>query len=60
MKARYPAANTQLEYGSSFPVCYSNGLEELTKARTKQLRVWLTGIPEGDTCNGSVKTAAGK
>ena len=60
MKARYPADNTQLEYGSFFPVCYSNGLEELTKARTKQLRLWLTGIPEGDMCNGSVKVAGGR
>lgn len=60
MKARYPAVNSQLEYGSFFPVCYSNGLEELTKARTKQLRLWLTGLPEGDMCNGSVKMAAGK
>ena len=59
MKARYPAANSLVEYGSFFPVCYSNGLEELTKARTKQLRLWLTGIPEGDMCNGSVKVAAG-
>ena len=60
MKARYPAANSQFEYGSFFPVCYSNGMEELTKARTKQLRLWLTGIPEGDICNGSVKVAGGK
>jgi uncharacterized protein YecT (DUF1311 family) len=60
MKARYPAANSQFEYGSFFPVCYSNGMEELTKARTKQLRLWLTGIPEGDMCNGSVKVAAKK
>lgn len=60
MKARYPAANSQLEYGSFFPVCYSNGMEELTKARTKQLQLWLTGIPEGDMCNGSVKVASGK
>ena len=60
MKARYPAANAQLEYGSFFLVCYSNGLEELTKARTKQLRLWVTGIAEGDMCNGSVKTAPGK
>jgi uncharacterized protein YecT (DUF1311 family) len=60
MKARYPAANSLVEYGSFFPVCYSNGLEELTKARTKQLRLWLTGIPEGDMCNGSVKVAAKK
>ena len=60
MKARYPAANAQLEYGSFFPVCYANGLEELTKARTKQLRRWLTGLPEGEMCNGSVKVASGK
>lgn len=60
MKARYPATNSLVEYGSFFPVCYSNGLEELTKARTKQLRLWLTGIPEGDTCNGSVKVAGGR
>lgn len=60
MKARYPATNSLVEYGSFFPVCYSNGLEELTKARTKQLRLWLTGIPEGDMCNGSVKVAGGK
>jgi uncharacterized protein YecT (DUF1311 family) len=60
MKARYPAANAQFEYGSFFPVCYSNGMEELTKARTKQLRLWLTGIPEGDMCNGSVKVAGGR
>jgi len=60
MKARYPAANTQFEYGSFFPVRYSNGLEELTKARTKQLRVWLTGLPEGEMCGGSVKMAGSK
>ncbi|WP_151089178.1 lysozyme inhibitor LprI family protein [Hymenobacter baengnokdamensis] len=60
MKARYPAANSLVEYGSFFPVCYSNGLEELTKARTRQLRVWLTGIPEGDMCKGSVKVAGSK
>lgn len=57
MKARYPAANSQFEYGSFFPVCYSNGMEELTKARTKQLRLWLTGLPEGEMCNGSGKVA---
>lgn len=60
LKARYPAADTQLEYGSFFPVCYSNGLEELTKARTKQLRLWLTGLPEGEMCGGSVKVAKAK
>ena len=60
LKARYPAANTQQEYGSVFPMCYSADLEELTKARTQQLRRWLTGIPEGDVCPGSVKVAGGR
>ena len=60
MQARFPATNSLVEYGSFFPVCYSNGMEELTKARIKQLRLWLTGIPEGDMCNGSVKVAGSK
>jgi len=35
MEARYPAPNSLVAYGSFFPVCYSNGLAELTKARTQ-------------------------
>jgi hypothetical protein len=42
-------------YGSIQPVCFYNYLEELTKKRDQDLRIWLTGIEEGDTCSGSVK-----
>jgi len=50
--ARYP---NREEYGSAAPMCESIYLESLTRDRIKFLRVWLTGIPEGDVCTGSVK-----
>lgn len=56
MLARYPAKNGRLEYGSAFPMCWSTHLADLTAERTKQLRVWVDGIPEGDVCAGSVRT----
>jgi uncharacterized protein YecT (DUF1311 family) len=52
MDAKYPHPN---EYGSIFPTCYYTELQELTNERTKQIRIWLTGIEEGDLCSGSVK-----
>lgn len=56
MKAIFPAKDERLEYGSVFPMCYSVQLTDLTKERTKKLRVWIEGIPEGDVCGGSVRT----
>ncbi len=56
MLARYPVKNGRVEYGSVFPMCWATHLEELTKARTAQLKVWVDGIPEGDVCSGSVRT----
>jgi len=53
LAARYPDKGT---YGSAGPMCESIYLEKLTRERIKFLQVWLTGIPEGDVCNGSVKT----
>lgn len=52
LAARYPDSGS---YGSSEHQCESLYLENLTKERTKFLRVWLTGIPEGNICSGSVK-----
>lgn len=52
LAARYPDPGC---YGSSEHQCESIYLESLTKERTKFMRVWLTGISEGDVCNGSVK-----
>lgn len=43
-------------YGSIFPVCWNNYLQELTEERTRKLKIWLIGIKEGDACAGSVKT----
>lgn len=54
LAARYPASGS---YGSAGPMCENIYLEDLTKQRTKFLRQWLDGVPEGDVCNGSVKVA---
>lgn len=57
---KYPAYETEGHYGSMQPMCESEELTTLTEARTRQLRIWLTGIPEGDGCAGSVQTAAAR
>ena len=57
LAARFPKANKPPEYGSAYPTCRCAILAELTQQRTKELKVWVDGIPEGDVCNGSVKTA---
>lgn len=54
LDARYPEPN---QYGSALPSCRAIYLTELTHQRTKFLKTWLIGIPEGDVCNGSVKIA---
>lgn len=54
MKYKYPDRE-QGYYGSIQPMCWSIYLTELTEDRTKKLKIWLTGIEEGDTCSGSVK-----
>ena len=54
MKAKYP--DRKEGYGSVEPMCWSMYLKELTEERTKDLRIWLDGIEEGDVCSGSVKT----
>lgn len=55
MKAKYPDRERG-EYGSVQPMCWLMYLTELTEDRTGKLKVWLTGIEEGDVCAGSVKT----
>lgn len=54
MKVKFPEREDGY-YGSVFPMCWSMELTELTKVRTKKLKIWLTGIEEGDVCSGSVK-----
>ena len=41
-------------YGSIMPMCQCYFIEKITTDRTKQLRVWLDGVTEGDACIGSV------
>jgi len=54
MKMKFPDREDGF-YGSIHPMCWSNYLEKLTTIRIKQLKIWLTGIEEGDACSGSVK-----
>jgi len=55
MKAIFPGPNRIEAYGSVFPMCHAMLLEEVTRERTKQLRVWLDGVEEGEVCAGSVR-----
>ncbi len=55
MDALFPEEETRINYGSIFPMCWSMALTNLTNERIKKLKIWLTGIEEGDMCSGSVK-----
>jgi uncharacterized protein YecT (DUF1311 family) len=55
LAALFPAADTQVEYGSIYPVCRCQTLSELTAQRAAQLRRWIDGIEEGDVCGGSIR-----
>ena len=55
MNAIFPEIDKQLNYGSVFPMCWSSHLTRLTKERIKTLKIWQTGIEEGEVCSGSVK-----
>jgi uncharacterized protein YecT (DUF1311 family) len=55
LEALFPKAKKQAEYGTVYPMCHCNDLQTLTEERTRQLKVWVDGIPEGDVCTGSVK-----
>ena len=61
LEALYPLAKGQdarAEYGSMYPTCYTGAKAKLTRQRTEQLKVWLDGAQEGDTCSGSIKNSA--
>jgi uncharacterized protein YecT (DUF1311 family) len=57
LEALFPKTDKQAEYGSVYPMCRCSELQSLTEERTKQLKRWLDGTPEGDVCAGSVKVA---
>jgi uncharacterized protein YecT (DUF1311 family) len=56
LEAVYPAPDKQAEYGSAYPLCRCLAMTELTQARLEDLKHWLTGVPEGEVCRGSVRT----
>jgi len=55
LKMKYPDRGSAGWYGSIHTLCVSNYLAELTQIRTERLKIWLTGIEEGDVCSGTVK-----
>lgn len=48
-----PYKDNMVNYGSVYPMCVNDIAAEMTKERIKQLKLWLTGIEEGDVCAGS-------
>lgn len=55
LEMKYPETDKSLSYGSVYPMCANYYLSQLTEARTKTLKEWLTGTEEGDVCSGSLK-----
>ncbi len=46
VKMMYPSDNPRMTYGSMYSMLYYGRLEELTKARIKQLQIWANPKPE--------------
>lgn len=55
---KQPNEAKQVTYGSIYSLCDCNALTSLTNDRNKQLKTWVVGIEEGDTCAGSVRAKA--
>lgn len=54
LKMKFPAKNPRESYGSMYSMCFSGYLEELTRNRIKELRIWANEVQEGEVCAGSV------
>jgi uncharacterized protein YecT (DUF1311 family) len=54
VEAIFPHADKLGEYGSVYPMCLGVWKTNLTRERTKQLRRWLDGTIEGESCAGSI------
>ncbi|MEX1190967.1 MAG: lysozyme inhibitor LprI family protein [Brumimicrobium sp.] len=55
LEMKFPESDKGMNYGSIYPICKYQYLEQLTNERTEKLMEWLNPIPEGDPCTGSVK-----
>lgn len=58
LDAIFPHAAEANYYGSIYPQCRAGKLTKMVTERTRELREWLDGVEEGETCAGSVKTKA--
>jgi uncharacterized protein YecT (DUF1311 family) len=54
LEAIFPSHPKQAEYGSVYPMCYATWKRKLTIERTRQLKLWVVGVKEGDVCAGSL------
>ena len=52
VKMMYPADDARMAYGSMYPLLYFSLLEELTKTRLKELKVWVN--PKQQDIQGSI------
>jgi hypothetical protein len=52
VKMMYPADDARMAYGSMYPLLYFGLLEELTKTRLKELKVWVN--PKQQDIQGSI------
>jgi uncharacterized protein YecT (DUF1311 family) len=60
MEALYPGEDKRSLYGSAHEMCACPEMEKLARERTALLRRWLTGLPEGDVCGGTIRTRAAR
>jgi uncharacterized protein YecT (DUF1311 family) len=56
LAALYPASDAAA-YGTMHAVCRAHALTDLTRERVVILRRWITAVPEGDVCAGSLRPA---
>ncbi|WP_242110791.1 lysozyme inhibitor LprI family protein [Luteimonas aquatica] len=58
VEARFPIGKSERGtdvWGSSYPMSVDAYRAGLTRQRTRQLHLWLDGLPEGDLSAGSVR-----
>jgi uncharacterized protein YecT (DUF1311 family) len=55
VEALYPEPDKRTAYGSIYPTCRCVALAKVTTLRAEDLRKWIDGAEEGDTCSGSIK-----
>lgn len=60
IEAIFPRTGDQFYYGQVLPSCISILRERFIQRRITFLKTWLDGIPEGETCHGSVKMNTGE